>query len=302
MRFLPLILSTLFVAALPAAQDADLLVVEKKNNSVGFYASSGARVGEVRVGETPHEVALSRDGRYAYVSDNGVLWMDYDGPGGNTLSIIDLPARRRVGILPMGKFHRPHGIGLDPGSGRAFVTAENPDRLVLVDLDARAVIQDFDNGGIDPHMVTFAADGWGYVSNTSSGTVGAVHASSGELHLIEVGKGPQGSLLSRDGSKLWVTCRDEGRIDVIDTASKSLIGSIATGPGANRVVSHRGRCAAGVLAAERRGGRDCRPGRAAGTGADSPRRAAAFHLAFQGWPARIRRRTGQGSDLDRVGA
>ena len=240
MRFLPLILSTLFVAALPAAQDADLLVVEKKNNSVGFYASSGARVGEVRVGETPHEVALSRDGRYAYVSDNGVLWMDYDGPGGNTLSIIDLPARRRVGILPMGKFHRPHGIGLDPGSGRAFVTAENPDRLVLVDLDARAVIQDFDNGGIDPHMVTFAADGWGYVSNTSSGTVGAVHASSGELHLIEVGNGPQGSLLSRDGSKLWVTCRDEGRIDVIDTASKSLIGSIATGPGANRVVSTEG--------------------------------------------------------------
>ncbi len=222
----------------PGADGADLLVVEKKNNSVGFYSSSGHRVGAVLVGETPHEVALSRDGRFAYVSDNGVLWMDYDGPGGNTISIIDLTARRRVGILPMGKFHRPHGIALDPTSSRALVTSENPDRIVLVDMDARAVIKDFDNGGVDPHMVTFGKDGvWGYVSNTATATVGAVHTVTGELRLIEVGRGPQGSLLSQDGKTLWVTCRDEGRIDIIDTASKKNVGSIATGEGVNRIVA-----------------------------------------------------------------
>ncbi len=221
-----------------AAERADLLVVEKKNNAVGFYASSGARVAGVPVGSTPHEMVLSRDGRLAFVSDNGVLWMDYDGPGGNTLSIIDVENRRRVGILPLGKFFRPHGIALDPTSSRAFVTAENPDRIVLVDLDARAVIRDFDTGGTDPHMVTFDAEGvWGYVSNTASGTVGAVHAVSGELRLIEVGKGPQGSLLSQDGSRLWVTCRDEGRIDIVDTASKAKVGSIATGAGVNRLAA-----------------------------------------------------------------
>ena len=229
--------SALRVPALASAAHPDLLVVEKKNNSVGFYTSAGQRVEGVLVGETPHEVALSRDGRFAYVTDNGVLWMDYDGPGGNTISIIDIQLRKRVGTLPLGKFHRPHGISLDPHSSRAFVTSENPDRLVLVDLDARAVIRDFDNGGVDPHMVTFGLDGWGYASNTASGTVGAVHAASGELRLIEVGKGPQGSLLSRDGTKLWVTCLDEGRIDVIDTASKSVIGSISTGPGVNRLVA-----------------------------------------------------------------
>ena len=235
------ILVLTLAAAMPmasAADRADLLVVEKKSDSVGFYASSGERVAGVPVGTTPHEMVLSRDGRYAYVSNNGVLWMDYEGPGGNTISIIDIPARRLAGTLPLGKFHRPHGIALDPRSGRAFVTAENPDRLVLVDLDARAVIQDFDSGGADPHMVTFGKEGrWGYVSNTASGTVGAVHAVTGELRRIEVGKGPQGSLLSRDGATLWVTCRDEGRIDVVDTATKAKVGSIATGPGVNRVVA-----------------------------------------------------------------
>ena len=238
MRSLPLALLMAAPLTMPGTERADLLVVEKKNNTVGFYASSGRRVGEVRVGETPHEVVLSRDGRYAYVSDNGVLWMDYDGPGGNTISIIDLETRRRDGTLPLGKFHRPHGLSMDPTSSRALVTAENPDRLVLVDLEARAVIEDFDNGGSDPHMVTFGMAGkWGYVSNTASGTVGAVQVATGELRLIEVGKGPQGSLLSRDGTKLWVTCRDDGRIDIIDTEAKANIGTIMTGPGVNRIVA-----------------------------------------------------------------
>lgn len=224
--------------SLPAAERADLLVVEKKNNSVGFYASSGKRVAGVPVGETPHEMVISRDGRLAYVSDNGVLWMDYDGPGGNTVSIVDIVNRRRVGILPLGKFHRPHGIALDPTSSRALVTAENPDRIVLVDLDSRSVISDFDTGGVDPHMVTFGSDGrWGYVSNTATATVAAVNVVTGERHLVPVGKGPQGSLLSRDGTLLWVTCRDEGRIDIIDTRTKKNIGSIATGKGVNRLVS-----------------------------------------------------------------
>lgn len=238
MKRLPAALATILAPSALGAGRADLLVVEKKNNAVGYYASSGERLGGVPVGETPHEVVLSHDRRYAYVTDNGVLWMDYAGPGGNTISIIDIDARRRVATLSLGRFHRPHGITLDPGSSRAFVTSENPDRIVLVDLDARAVISDFDNGGVDPHMVTFGKDGvWGYVSNTASGTVGAVHAGTGELRLIDVGKGPQGSLLSRDGSRLWVTCLDDARIDIIDTASKSRIGSIATGSGVNRVAA-----------------------------------------------------------------
>ena len=87
-------------------------------------------------------------------------------------------------------------------------------------------------------MVTFDKDGtWGYVSNTASDTVGAVHSATGELRLIEVGKGPQGSLLSRDGSTLWVTCLDEGSIDIIDTREKVRTGRIATGPGVNRIVA-----------------------------------------------------------------
>ena len=222
--------AVLFCAVCLSAQQADLIVVEKKAGEVGFYTSAGERIAGVKVGETPHEMVLDPDGRHLYVSDNGVLWMDYDGPGGNTISIVDLEAREHVGVIPLGKYHRPHGMSFDPATRRMMVTSENPDSIVLVDPDSRAVIEAYDNGGKAPHMVMFDRAGeWAYASNTNSNNVTAVRIGTGEKRTIEGGcAGPQGGVLTRDGATYYVTCRDSATIQVIDTAAKKAVGEIAT--------------------------------------------------------------------------
>jgi DNA-binding beta-propeller fold protein YncE len=223
-------------ALLEADAAAALVVVEKKASQVGFYAADGTRIAGVAVGETPHEMVLDPDGRHLYVSDNGVLWMDYAGPGGNTISIIDLESRAKVGEISLGDNHRPHGMSLDSATNRLLVTSENPDALVLVDLDSRSVIRTYDNGGEAPHMVTFDATGeWAYASNTNSNNVAAIHIESGEITDLPGCDGPQGGALTRDGSRYYVTCRDEGTIQVIDTATKTFIDEVKTGLGVNRV-------------------------------------------------------------------
>ena len=226
----------LILSAVLAAQEPALVVVEKKAGEVAFYTSAGERVAGVKVGETPHEMLLDPDGRRLYVSDNGVLWMDYDGPGGNTISIVDVKARKRVGVIPLGYYHRPHGMSFDPATRRLIVTSENPDSLVLVDPDSLAVIESYGNGGKAPHMVMFDRAGeWAYASNTNSNTVVAVRVGTGEKQVIEGCKGPQGGALTRDGSRYYVTCRDSGTIQVIDTAAKKAVGEIKTGLGVNRI-------------------------------------------------------------------
>ena len=232
MFLLPLLLLSALASAEPM-----LVVVEKKASEVGFYTSSGERVDGVAVGQTPHEMVLDPDGRHLYVSDNGVLWMDYQGPGGNTISIIDIVEQKKVGTISLGEFHRPHGMDIDPQGRRMIVTAENPDRLVLVDLDQRAVLKDYDNGGSAPHMVTFGLEGkWAYVSNTGSNSIGAVNLDTGENLSIPVGNWPQGSVLSGDGERLYVTNGKSGTISVIDTAAKEVVATIATEKGVNRIV------------------------------------------------------------------
>lgn len=244
MRFISSLLSVAVFAvgcaspeqsAAPESEPA-LVVVEKKANQVGFYASDGTRLAGVAVGQTPHEMVLDADGRHLYVSDNGVLWMDYDGPGGNTVSIVDLETRSKVGEISLGDYHRPHGLSIDPSGKRMLVTSENPSSLVLVDLETRSVLKAYDNGGEAPHMVMFDKTGeWAYASNTNSNNVAAVDLASGQIVSIAGCGGPQGGVLSNDGTRYYVTCRDTGTIQVIDTASKSAVGEIKTSLGVNRI-------------------------------------------------------------------
>lgn len=215
-----------------------LVAVEKIAGAVGFYDPSGKRVAGVKVGEHPHEIVYSPDRRYAYVSDNGILWMTYAGAGGNTISIIDLKARAKAGVIDLGENRRPHGMAVDPRTGRILVTTENPDGLLLVDPESRKVLRRYDVQGEDPHMVLLGLNGeWAYVSNTGTNTLAAIHLESGKVTPIPVGARPQGGFVSRNGRLIYLTNSDSNSISIIETGRRRVIGTIATGKGPGRVVA-----------------------------------------------------------------
>src|SRR5207247_10879698 len=122
------VLALLVFALGPApapAQEASLLILHKGDESLGFYdPSTGARGALVPVGTVPHEMVLSPDRRLAYVTNYGVRSYTDTAPGGNTVSIVDLARRAKVGEIALGESRRPHGIELGP-SGRLYVTVED---------------------------------------------------------------------------------------------------------------------------------------------------------------------------------
>jgi DNA-binding beta-propeller fold protein YncE len=101
-KTLILLLAALYLAPAGSDERPALAVVEKISGSVGFYTAEGRRIGGVKVGVHPHEIVLSPDKRYAYVSDNGILWMTNPGEGGNTISIIDLKNMKKAGVISLG--------------------------------------------------------------------------------------------------------------------------------------------------------------------------------------------------------
>lgn len=218
------------------ALSQDLAVVEKKASSVGFYNQNGKRMGGVAVGRTPHEMVFSPDRRLAYVSDNGILWMTEAGEGGNTISIIDLATRRKSGVIDLGQNRRPHGMDVNRANGQIVVTVENPAGLLLVDPSERKVLRRYETGGAKPHMVLLDRQArFAYVSNSGSGTVGAVNLATGKVNVISVGENPQGAAMTRDGKRLYVTAALGNSIAVIDAEKQILISKIATGKGPARV-------------------------------------------------------------------
>src|SRR5438445_11223343 len=88
-----------------------LLVLNKEDASLEIVDPSTRQVvGLVPTGEGPHEVAVSSDGKLAFVANYGAR------TPGSTLSVIDLVAQkelRRVDVKPL---VRPHGLAVADGN------------------------------------------------------------------------------------------------------------------------------------------------------------------------------------------
>ena len=227
----------LFVAALiAAAVSPSYVAVEKISGYVGFFDAAGKCLKQVKVGRHPHEMAFSPDGRFLYVTDNGVIWMTETGPGENTVSIVDTRAQARTGVIDLGEYRRPHGIDVDRSTGNLLVTTELPSALLLVDPRMKKVLRVYDVQGEAPHYVRLMPDGaWAFVSNTNTGTVAAINLRTGKVRLIPVESRPQGAAFSPDHSRLYVCNSGASSISVIDTAAKTRIGNIPTGEGPVRI-------------------------------------------------------------------
>jgi YVTN family beta-propeller protein len=233
---LRLFLALVIAAVSLQAQDAELLILHKGSSSLGFYTNDGKLLASASVGAHPHEMVLSSDGRYVYTTDNGTMKIEQEGTGGNTVSIIDVLGRKKVGEISTGKYRRPHGIDLDRKTGNLLVSCELPDQLLVIDPAKRAVIGNYDTKGKTSHMVTIARDGrWAFVSNSSSSNVSALDLSSGAVKPIPTGTRPEGSALSKDGQLLYVVNREAEQITIIDTVKKEAVDRIKTGKGPVRV-------------------------------------------------------------------
>ena len=81
--------------------------------------ATGRSLATLPTGQGPHEVVMSADGRVAVVTDYGA-----QGPGGNTLTVIDVPGLRVARTIDLGQYRRPHGIVFLPGDSLVAVTSE----------------------------------------------------------------------------------------------------------------------------------------------------------------------------------
>ena len=224
----------LFCSTAAAAETPYIAVVEKVAGAVGFYSENGKELAQVKVGPFPHEAVLSPDGRYLYVSCNGVLWMTEDTLGHNTIAVVDVRAMKKLHDIDLGRFHRPHGIAF--AGSNLLATTERPFAVVLVDPAARRVVRDYDVKGKSPHMVIpFDGGKRAFASNADSDSVAVIEVATGAVKVIPTASHPQGGVLSHDGKRLYLTCTNANQIAIIDTVQLKVTGTIATGKGPARV-------------------------------------------------------------------
>ncbi len=226
----PATLAALAAIAAVAASEPILMIVEKASGRVGFFDASGALVKEVDVGTHPHEMALSADGRYAYITDNGVMVMTEKTPGQNRIPIVDVVNRVKTGEIDLGGHHRPHGIDFDPATGHVLVTTELPSALLILDPQSRKVIDTYNVQGKAPHMVRLAPDGrTAFVTCTDTSNLSIIDLKTRAVTTIPTGARPQGIVFSPDFARVYIANSDGHTITIVDARTKKLIGDIPVG-------------------------------------------------------------------------
>lgn len=148
-----------------------LAVVEENAGHVSFYdAESYRKLGSIKVGSLPHEIAITKDGKTAYVTNFGIK--DYDsgiGLPGSSISVIDIPTlteKYRLYTFNPAE-HKdyaqidsaPHGVKLRPFSeNQLFVNIEKGGKVLVFDLTTHAIIKKF-KVSENTHNIFFSPDG-----------------------------------------------------------------------------------------------------------------------------------------------
>ncbi len=214
----------IWTAALACAATAQVLILHKGDDSLGIYdETSGKLEQKIPTGSKPHEFTVSRDGRFAFVSNYGVDSWTEDKQGGNTLTVIDLAARQPAGEIALGPYHRPHGIQLGR-SGRLYVTCDFPPALAVIDSRRKRLLYGIPVSGKLPHLVAVTADErQAWTADSGSGTVSVIDLRARrQRSSVEVGGVPMGIALTPDEKTVLVGTRTANQVVVVDAVTNTV--------------------------------------------------------------------------------
>jgi YVTN family beta-propeller protein len=219
----------LAVGAIPGAQPATarLLVLNKEDATLAIVdPSSGNVLGRVPVGEGPHEVVVSSDGKLAFASNYG------SGPApGHTISMIDIASQKEMRRIDISPLSRPHGLAFL--AGKLYFTAEADKKVARYDPSRDRIEWQFETGQTTTHMVLPTRDAtMVFTSNIGSDSVSAIEQGSNGVWtqtVIPVGKGPEGIDLSPSGREVWSAHSRDGGVSIIDVRSRKVLQTIGIG-------------------------------------------------------------------------
>jgi YVTN family beta-propeller protein len=230
-----------------------LLALSKQDHTLAIVDPSDLHVvARIPVGDDPHEVTASADGKTAYVSNYGFGAF-------HTLTVVDLVGQRSLGVTDLGALRGPHGLAF--AAGKVWFTAEMEKAIGSYDPSTHSIDWILGTGQNRTHMLYVFPDGKRIVTtNVNSGTVSIIEKSEGHvpvlpdagvpsnrlpspphseewvITIVPVGHGSEGFDVSPDGNEAWVANAGDGTISIVDITEKKAIATIqANAPGANRL-------------------------------------------------------------------
>jgi YVTN family beta-propeller protein len=217
-----------------------LLALSKSEHTLSIVDPVSLKVlAKIPVGQDPHEVIASPDGKRAYVTS-------YGGGSFHELNVIDLVEQKPLANVDTRPLYGPHDLIF--ANGKLWFTAEGSKAVGRLDPSTLKVDWSMGTGQDRTHMIYVTPDGKNiYTTNMSSGTVSILTDSSLQPQngrpqqewvqtTLPAARGAEGFDVSPDGTELWTAASSDGSITIIDLKKKQVKTQLdAKAIGANRL-------------------------------------------------------------------
>lgn len=218
-----LIIIWMVMSSTPVEARPFAYVTNSSSQSVSVIdTATNAVVDTIPVGANPTGVAITPDGAFAYVTNQG-------DPG--TVSVIETASNTVVAAISVGLF--PTEIAITPDGAFAYVTNLSVNGTVSVIETASNTVVATVPVGLNPRGVAFTPDGaFAYIVNSyPSNSVSVIEtASNTVVTTVPVGNNPIAVAITPDGAFAYVTNGDANTISVIETAGNTVVTTIPVAP------------------------------------------------------------------------
>jgi DNA-binding beta-propeller fold protein YncE len=172
-------------------------------------ARTGRLVAHIAVGDGPHEIAASPDGRWAVatVPGDSMVRNPLGTATGNKLAVIEVATATLKRTLELGEYSRPHGVAFLSDNRTLAVTSELRHSVVFVDIETGKVQGAIPlSGEAGPYLLALSKDRKRiYTSNIGNSTVSEIDVATRKLLRTLPAPGvPEGMGLSPDGKTIWL--------------------------------------------------------------------------------------------------
>jgi YVTN family beta-propeller protein len=206
------VIAAMAAASASAAQVA--VVGERDSNGVSFISTATNKVvgGPVEAGKEPASVAITPDGKYAYVADFG----------GKSVTVIETGLRRKVTTIEeVGE--GPFGIAITPDGKYAYVTDRGSDEVAVISTATRKVVKSITVGDAPTGIAISPTGKFAYVADSGDGKVEVINTETMSItgSAIKVGEGPVGIEFTPGGTA-FVVDQTGKEVSAIDPTTKKV--------------------------------------------------------------------------------
>ena len=204
--------------------DDDNGPADKSADGVGVIdANTGKLLMKLHAGSDPEQLAITRDGKTLYVSDEDA----------SELAIVDIDKNEVTAHIPVGK--EPEGVTLTPDASVVWVTSEASARVDAIDTKTHEILGSVDVGA-RPRAIALTKDGArALVTLEDAGSVGLIDTQKRTLLKTVKLPGenirPMGVVISPDKQEAYVTTGRGKKVIALDPETLHELWSLEVGTG-----------------------------------------------------------------------